>query len=271
MAGAVELSGVCAGYPEPHPELERERRDVLHEVTLRVERGGLCALLGPNGSGKSTLLRVVAGLLPPRRGTVSWLGRPAASGDRKGRAQVVALVPQRSELAFGFTVQEVVTMGRAPHQGPWLRLRRVDREAVARALADGELEHLAGRPYAELSGGEQQRVQVARALAQEPSILLLDEAAAHLDVRHAARLYALLGRQIEARGLTCLAAMHDFNAALAHATQAVVLDGGRVAGVGPTAEVLEPELLSRVFGVPIVRGALPGGEPVLAVERRGRE
>lgn len=261
MPSAVELENVCAAYDG----VEREPRHVLHDVSLTVGEGRLCALLGPNGSGKSTLVRVIAGLLPPTRGTVSWLGRTWAERSRDEHARTVALVPQRTEIAFGFTVREVVNMGRAPHQGPLMRERREDREAVDRALCDCALEDLQHRAIASLSGGEQQRVQVARALAQQPAILLLDEATAHLDVRHAAQLFELLGAQIRDRKLTCVAAMHDFNAALHYADEAVVLDAGAVAGRGAVDEVLAPELLSRVFGVNIVRGALPGGVAVLAV------
>lgn len=261
MSSAIELENVCAAYGSPEPEA----RQVLHDVSLSVEEGRLCALLGPNGSGKSTLVRVIAGLLAPTQGTVWWRGLTFDARSREEHARLVALVPQRTEIAFGFTVREVVAMGRAPHQGALMRERREDRDAVDQALADCALESLQHRAIASLSGGEQQRVHVARALAQQPAILLLDEATAHLDVRHAAQLFELLGAQIRERRLTCVAAMHDFNAALHYADDAIVMHAGAVAGAGGAAAVLEPELLSRVFGVDIVRGTLPGGAAVIAV------
>jgi iron complex transport system ATP-binding protein len=258
---AIELSDVHVGYPHS-PD------DVLRGVSAAVEAERLCALLGPNGSGKSTLIRVVAGLLTPRQGTVSVDGRRVDEMSREERAIRIALVPQRSEVAFGFRVREVVAMGRAPHQGALMRQTRADRDAVEAAIDVCSLEPLAERPLAELSGGEQQRVHFARALAQEPAVLLLDEAAAHLDVRHQEELFTLVRQQIRDRGMTCLAAMHDFNAALRHADDALVLEEGAVAGAGEAAEVLRPPLLSRVFGVPLETGTLPSGSRVLAVSGR---
>ncbi len=185
------------------------------------------------------------------------------------RAQTIAIVPQRCEMAFGFTVRQVVAMGRSPYQGAFMRERHLDAEVVETALVDCSLVDLKHRPVTELSGGEQQRVHVARALAQEPEILLLDEAAAHLDVRHQEVLYSLVRAQIQRRGLTCVAAMHDFNAALRHADTALVLAHGKVAGDGPARQILEPGLLGRVFGVPIATGTFGQGQPVLVVTGLG--
>jgi iron complex transport system ATP-binding protein len=261
MSAAIELSEVHVAYPAA----DAEPRDVLTGISASIAVGSLCALLGPNGSGKSTLIRAVAGLVPARKGLISLGGQPVLTLSREERAKTVALVPQRIEIAFGFSVRQVVAMGRAPYQGTFMRERIVDREAVDAALEDCALTELQHRPIAELSGGEQQRVHVARAFAQQPAILLLDEAAAHLDVRHAESLYALVRSQMQQRELTCVAAMHDFNAALRHADTALVLDRGEIAGDGPASSILEPELLSRVFGVQLALGALEDGGQVLAV------
>lgn len=257
----IELREIRATYPGAST-------DVLDGVSATIGAGRLCALLGPNGSGKSTLIRTIAGLLTPRAGAALLDGRTVTDLPRDERARTVALVPQRPEIAFGFSVREVIEMGRAPHQGALMRSGKRDDEAVERALASCALTDLADRPIAHLSGGEQQRVHVARALAQEPRVLLLDEAAAHLDVGHQEDLYVLVRAQIEERGLTCVAAMHDFNTALRHADEAIVLEQGRVAGAGPASEVLEPDLLSRVFGVALEGAELSDGTTMLAVTAR---
>jgi iron complex transport system ATP-binding protein len=262
VAPFVEIRDVHAGYARQHGELGEH---VLHGVSASLPRGVLCALLGPNGAGKSTLLRVIAGVIAPTRGEATIDGRALARLEAAERARVVAVVPQHIDVAFGFTVREVVEMGRAPHQGTFMRQRREDRVAVERALAACELEAFVDRPVASLSGGEQKRVHIARALAQETPVLLLDEAGAHLDVQHTVSLYALLARQVRELGLTCVAAMHDFNAALEHADQALLLHQGGVVGAGPTGEVVEPALLSRVFGVELERCVRPSGGTVLAI------
>jgi iron complex transport system ATP-binding protein len=259
--GLIELDGVFAGYGA-----DRDG-DVLHDVSAALPRGGLTAVLGPNGAGKSTLLRVIAGLIAPRRGRARVAGRALARLPADERARTVALVPQQVEVAFGFTVREVVEMGRAPHQGVFMRQRREDQDAVERAIAACELEALASRPVAALSGGEQKRVHIARALAQETPILLLDEAGAHLDVQHSVSLYVLLAAQVRERGLTCVAAMHDFNAALEHADTALLMERGHLVAAGRAAEVVAPALLSPVFGVELERCVRPGGGAVLAIKR----
>jgi iron complex transport system ATP-binding protein len=252
---AVELSDVAARYPAragraAGPERLRVERFQLHE-------GELCALLGPNGSGKSTLLRVIAGVIAPHRGSVQLLGE--AKLDRQERARRVAVVPQRCEVALGFSVRDVVAMGRAPHQDVLLRETRADRAAVDRAIEACDLAALAARPVAELSGGEQKRVHIARALAQEAPVLLLDEATADLDVRHAIALYELVRAEVQARGLACLAAMHDLNAAAHYADRVVLLDDGAVVADGPVPEVMTAERLGRVFGTAIEVAELADG------------
>ncbi|HZO11925.1 MAG TPA: ABC transporter ATP-binding protein [Polyangiaceae bacterium] len=254
----VELSEVSAKYRSGAPER-------LHGVDLRLRQGELCAVLGPNGAGKSTLLRVVAGVLAPTSGTVRLQGEPAESLSRQERARRVAIVPQRCEVALGFSVREVVAMGRAPHQDGMLRERKPDREAVESALSACGLDSLRHRRVEELSGGEQKRVHIARALAQRAPILLLDEAAADLDVRHAAALYALVIREVKERGLACLATMHDLNAAGRHADRIVLLKDGRVLADGPVDSVMTAERLESTFDATIdVIPLADGGRAFLA-------
>jgi iron complex transport system ATP-binding protein len=238
METAVRLDRVSAGYGA---------ENVLEDVSLNVRRGELCAVLGPNGAGKSTLVRLLSGALRPRRGAVILGGEDLAGLDRQAIARKVAVVPQSVEVALGFTVREVVAMGRAPHQGAWMVADAYDREAVDRALEACALGALASRPVAELSGGEQKRVAIARALAQESPILLLDEAVAHLDVRHAIELHELVRRELSRRELACVAVLHDLNAAARYADRVALLKGGRIVAEGTVPEVMTYRKLRDVF------------------------
>jgi iron complex transport system ATP-binding protein len=222
-------------------------------VDLRVARGQLCFVLGPNGAGKSTLIRVIGGLLELTAGEVRLLGAPP------GDARTVAMVAQQNDVAFGFTVREVVAMGRAPHQDRFMRQTTKDRQAVESALATCSLTELCARPVDELSGGEQKRVHIARAFAQQAPILLLDEAAAHLDIRHESALYALVRQEVRARELACVMTTHDLDAAARHADHVVLLADGGVVAEGTVAEVMRSELLEATFGVAVEVVALPGG------------
>ncbi|HEY6556654.1 MAG TPA: ABC transporter ATP-binding protein [Polyangiaceae bacterium] len=247
----------------------RERR-VLSNVSLDVRAGEIVAVIGPNGAGKSTLVRVLAGTLRPSTGEVTLEGRDLLTLPRREIARKVAVVPQESSVAFGFTVREVVLMGRAPHQSGLLYPSREDLEALESALRACDLSELADRPLSELSGGERRRVVIARALAQEPRVLLLDEPATHLDVRHSVALYELVRRHAAERGVACLCVMHDLNAVERWADRALLLDAGRVARAGPLHEVLVPELLEPVFGVALRVGtdAEDGARYFLPARRR---
>jgi iron complex transport system ATP-binding protein len=241
---ALSLEHVSARYPRAsYPALER--------VSLKVWPAQVTALLGPNGSGKSTLLRIGAGLHSPSEGRVCILSQDARSVDRRRLARVVAFVPQSEAVALGFRVREVVAMGRAPHQGGWMRERPEDSAAVEEALARCDLIGLATRPVEELSGGEQRRVAIARALAQRPRVLLLDEPAAFLDVRHRLDLHDLLAEVASRDRLACVVAMHELDAAAHLATQVVLLREGRLLAAGRPAEVMTPQRLREAFDVEI--------------------
>jgi iron complex transport system ATP-binding protein len=249
----MDLHGVSAGYPTGGPD----SAPVVHAIDLSIRAGEMCVVLGPNGAGKSTLLRVLAGALRPTSGSVQLFGRELGTYDRRQIARAIAVVHQRVEVAFGFTVREVVAMGRAPHQGGWMRPSRDDEEATDRALHACDLGSLAGRSASELSGGEQKRVAIARALAQDAKILLLDEAGAHLDVGHAHAAYELLHLEV-ARGVACVSVLHDLNLAAAHADRIVLLEGGRIVADGGVKDVMTPETLERAFGSPLTVGDHPG-------------
>jgi iron complex transport system ATP-binding protein len=209
------------------------------------------ALLGPNGSGKSTLLRVSAGLHDPSEGQVRILGHDARGLDRRRLARLIAFVPQAEGVALGFRVREVVAMGRAPHQGGWMREQAEDRSAVEEALARCDLVRVATRRVEELSGGEQRRVAVARALAQRPRVLLLDEPAAFLDVRHRLDLHDLLAEVASRDRLACVVAMHELDEAAHLATQVLLLREGRLLAAGKPDDVMTPQRLREAFDAEI--------------------
>jgi iron complex transport system ATP-binding protein len=236
-APLLSLDRASARYREEGPP-------ALAPIDLTLAPGEIVAVLGPNGSGKSTLLRLAAGLLPPAEGRVRIAGEDPAVLGRRGVSRVVALVPQSEPVAAGFRVREIVAMGRAPHQEGWMRPRPEDDAAVASALARCDLMGLAERDVATLSGGEQRRVAIARAFAQRPRVLLLDEPAAFLDLRHRLELSALL-ESVAAEGRAAsLVAMHDLDAASRLATRIVLLRG-----LGAPGDVLTAPLLREAFDV----------------------
>jgi iron complex transport system ATP-binding protein len=239
-------------------------RPVLQGVALEVARGAMLALAGPNGSGKSTLLALLAGTRRPRTGSVELLGRPLASYERREIARLVAVVPQDTTVTFPYTVAEMVLMGRAPHR-PLLALEGARDVAVAeRVMAETGILDLAGRRITELSGGERQRVIVARALAQEPAILLLDEPTTHLDLRHAAEILDLVAAVNRTRGVTVVAVLHDLTSAAVYFERVVFLRDGAIVADGPPRGTITVDTIRRVFdtdvrvdvdgdGVPAVR------------------
>ena len=243
---AIRLTGVVAGYRGAGGE-----RRVLNGLDFAVGGGEMVALLGANGSGKTTLLNVVAGTIQPTSGSVELFGRPLSGWSRGDVARSVAVLPQSLELPAGFRVGEVVAMGRTAHGARWFGWTPDDLLAVEHALRDADALDLADRPVTELSGGERQRVLVALALAQEPSLLLLDEPTTHLDVAHAAWLLANVARLRQLRGLTVVMVLHDLVLASAWAPRVVVLHGGRIVADGPPEEALRPDIVRDAYGVAV--------------------
>jgi iron complex transport system ATP-binding protein len=235
-------------------------RDALAGISLEIPAGRCTAVLGPNGSGKSTLLRVLLGVLRPTSGIARFRDRPVADWPRDALAREIGVLPQGEETHFPMTVREMVAMGRYPHLGPWRRERPVDREAIDRALRRCDVDGLARRDLATLSGGERQRARLARALAQEPGTLVLDEPTVALDVRHAMAILELL-RGLREDGATILLVTHDLNLAARYADRLVVLHDGRLAADGPPGEVLGRPLVERVWRWPVRVDPYPGPGP----------
>ncbi len=223
-------------------------REILSRASLALGPGELVGILGPNGAGKTTFLRALGGLLTPASGAVLLAGAPLAALARRDIARRLAFVPQVVQPPFAFPVRDFTAMGRMPHQARFAPESAADRSAVAEALRACALEPLADRSVTELSGGEWQRVLLARALAQEPRVLLLDEPTAHLDVRHQVGILQLVRGWI-AGGRGVVAVLHDLNLAARHCTRIILMDGGRIVADGAPAESLTPETILRTFGV----------------------
>ena len=223
---------------------------VLRELTLWAPPGGWLALIGPNGAGKTTFLRAATGLVAST-GEIRVAGEPLGAMSRRRLAQVAALVPQRPELPGSMTVADYVTLGRTPYI-PYLGMEGSrDLEVVSAVLERLELAPLADRPLGSLSGGEGQRAVLARALAQEAPVLLLDEPTAALDVGHQQQVLELVDELRRERGLTVLSAMHDLTLAGQFAEQLVLLDDGRTVASGPARAVLTEATIRRHYGASV--------------------
>ena len=236
---ALDLRSVRFGWPG---------RPVLHDISLSVKPGEFVGLLGPNGSGKSTLLRLIAGTLRPADGEVRVAGLVPGRGTRAALARRVARVAQSPVLPELFTVAELTLLGRTPHLRAFQAEGAADYAAARRALVAAECLDLAERRLGELSGGERQRASLARALAQEPAILLLDEPTAHLDPGVGQEIMATLLRLNHEDGLTVLATFHDINLAAATCPRLLLLHEGRIIADGPPEEVITPHLLRLAYG-----------------------
>jgi len=240
VTAAVWLDGVA---------VEAHGRAILRDVSLRVEPGERVALIGPNGAGKSTLLRVVAGVLRPNAGRVELGGEQVAAMDRGTVARRLAVVPQQTALPFSMKVEEVVALGRLPHEDALRGARPADRAAVAAAVDRVGLGGLLGRDARELSLGERQLVLLALAVAQAAPTLLLDEPTVHLDLRHQVEAMELMRDLNERDGTTLITVLHDLALAAHFFPRLVLLDHGRLVADGPPAEVLTDTRIREVFGV----------------------
>jgi len=247
-------------------------RLAIDDVSLAVRAGELLGVLGPNGSGKSTLLRLMAGGLSPARGEVRLDGRSLGSYRRTEVARRIAATAQENAIEFPFTVAEVVLMGRAPHLGGALFESREDVQVARAAMERCGVVELAGRLIHELSGGERQRVILARAVAQQTPVLVLDEPAAFLDIRHQVEIYDLL-RDLQAEGRTIVTVLHDLNLAALYCDRVALLQAGRLIAAGAPEAVITHATITRVYetDVCVQRNAVTGAVTVLPLSRVFRE
>ena len=227
------------------------QRRVLQDVSLEVRSGEVLALIGPNGAGKSTLIRAVSGVIPIQNGMIRTNGYDLAVLPPMRRARCLAVVPQVASLPPAFTVWETVLLGRTPYLNFLGQLSASDEDKVIHALERVNALELRERRIGELSGGEQQRVLLARALAQTTPILLLDEPTAHLDLQYQASLLELVSDLAHRDNLAVLLALHDLNLAARYADRIALLVVGQVIAVGKPGEVLQGELISQAYGWPV--------------------
>lgn len=227
----------------------RYRTDwILSQVNLSVEDGSFIGLIGPNGSGKTTLLKILSGLLSPQIGNVILQGRNLALWPQQERARSVAFVPQESHFLYPYTVLSVVLLGRAPYTS-WLGFDQPQDVVIAqRALHRVGLQHLAERTIQSLSGGERQMVLIARALAQHPKVLLLDEPTAFLDLSHQVEIYDILRHLNKTEGLTIVSVSHDLNLAAQYCDSLILIKEGRIKAAGDPSAILSEELIQQVYG-----------------------
>jgi iron complex transport system ATP-binding protein len=225
---------------------------VLRDVSFAVQTGDFVGLIGPNGTGKTTLLNLIDGILRSQEGMLRIHGVPVHQMKRDVLAKIVAVVPQETPMIFPFLVQEVVLMGRAPHLGKWRFEGEKDLAIVNRAMAMTDTLSLAGRNMNRLSGGERQRVLIARALAQEPQLMLLDEPTASLDIRHQVEFFNLIKTLNVTQGLTVIAATHDINLASLYCDWIILLKEGRIQVAGRPAEVITEEHIQAVYETPVM-------------------
>ncbi len=254
----LQVSAATLGYG---------RRAILRDLTFELREGEFVGVLGPNGCGKTTLVRGLARVLTPLAGAVTLEGRPLGLFDRRELARTLAVIPQEGAPLFPFTVLETVLMGRAPWMRPFAFEGEEDIRIAREALEAVGAADLAARDLAELSGGERQRVVVARALAQSTRVLVADEPTAHLDLRRAVEVFALLRALRSDRGLAVLVVTHDVNLAALFCDRLVLLADGSIAAGGTPADVLRPDLLQRAFGTPVHVERRPDGTPFVVPER----
>ena len=238
------------------------RSPALDGASCSLAQGQLVAVVGPNGSGKTTLLRALLGMVPLERGRVSILGTDVNNWRRRELARVLGVVAQREEMVYPLRVDETVMLGRYAHVGALAPFRQKDQAAVDNALGLCDILELRARRTDTLSGGEWQRVRVARALAQEPRALLLDEPTAALDIRHEMEVFELV-HQLVVSGIGALVVTHHINLAARYAGHMILLSGGRIVAEGSPGDVLRREVLEQVFAWPVAVTASTDGAPQL--------
>lgn len=253
MKKAVEIKKLSFSYSE---------NEVLKNIAFSISEGEFFIIIGPNGSGKTTLMKIIAGLLKPKQGKLKIFDRPLKDYTRKDLAKTIALVPQMTLVDFPFTVTELVLMGRSPHLSTLGFEQEKDLEIAKNAMALTDIEHLAHRPLDRLSGGERQRVFIARAICQEPKIILLDEPTASLDLAHQVKVMDLMEKLKKEIGFTVIMVSHDVNLAAMYSDRLLLLKAGEIVELGQPDSVLTFQTLEQVYNCTLLVDQSPlGGFP----------
>ncbi|MCX7642822.1 MAG: ABC transporter ATP-binding protein [Armatimonadetes bacterium] len=238
-------------------------------MSFEIERGDLVVILGPNGAGKTTLLKTIAKVVSPKVGMVLLDGRNISELPTIQLMRTLCVVPQSEGSVFSFTVQDIVAMGRTPHVPPLAPLSQRDWQVVREAMESTDIWELRDRLFIELSGGEQRRVLIAKALAQEPQLLLLDEPTANLDLHYQLEVVELIQRLNRERNITVLAVLHDLNLAAMLGRRFILMHQGRIFAMGEADEVLTAQNIQQVYGVPVVVTRHPlNGKPIILLSER---
>lgn len=243
---------------------------VLKDISFQVPAGDFFIIIGPNGSGKTTLMKHIAGISPVRKGEIDILGRPIQKYGRRSLARILAFVPQNMPAEFPFTVRETVLMGRSPHMGLLGMEDRHDIEIAENAMDFTGVAHIAGRKLDELSGGERQRVFIARAISQEPKIMLLDEPTASLDLAHQIRIMDLMEKFKRENQVTVVMVSHDINLATMYGDRLLLLKSGEIIQIGRPGDVITYETLEKTYDCTLLVDKNPLGDfpRVTTVPRR---
>jgi iron complex transport system ATP-binding protein len=240
-------------------------RSIISGLNFTAQSGEIIGLIGPNGAGKTTILRALAGLMSPRDGTALLDGANIRKLSAAARAQSIGLVPQAETHAWSMSVEDVVIMGRTPHRGWLMPFSSHDRQFVDQVLEKTGLTDFRKRPIDKLSGGERQRVRIARALAQNPKVLLLDEPTANLDIHHQIQVLTLVKELVNQQQLLAIIAIHDLTLAARFCDRLVLLHEGEAFAVGSPVDVLNPQTLKTVFGIEAQLYRDPYGQWALSV------
>jgi iron complex transport system ATP-binding protein len=227
-------------------------KPILNDFSFTIDEAQIVALIGPNGSGKTTLLKIINGILSPGSGSILIDNKDAREWSRRDLARAVAIVPQENLAVFPFYAEEIVLMGRFPHLGDYSFEDKKDYRIAHEAMEKTDTLAFAARRYDQLSAGERQRVLIARALAQEPKILLLDESTVFLDLKHQAQFLSLLRQLNKAQKLTVVFVTHDINLASSHADRIILLDCGKNYAIGSPAEVITATNIKEVYDVDVL-------------------
>ena len=232
-----------------HIAFAYEQKKVIDAIIFELQKGDVCAIMGLNGSGKSTLLKLIAGLLAIQEGKLLIDNRPINEYSRKLLSQKIAYVPQQQDIVFDFSVYDIVMMGRNPYQSRWETESETDREIVHQVLQQCNLSHLKDRMLTQLSGGEKQRTLIARAMAQQAPIMLLDEPLSNLDIIHKYEIMDILANLNRTRQITTLIILHDFPFAKQYANKTLLLKEGQLYYFGATDTTLIPEIIRETFNL----------------------